>query len=122
MHEANEDFDPDEPLPPGYELIPVDQLTPEHEVVPWEELPGLMKRHNIKPSTLNLALYGYGALAELEAALVKGNEVSKEVLGKVRHVKNTFEVCCVNSDAKDFVSYGWILARDYAWKVENKVE
>ena len=77
---------------------------------------------DIKPATLNLALYRYGALAELEAALVEGNEVNKEVLGKVRHVKNTFEVCCVNSDAKDFVSYGWILARDYAWKVENKVE
>ena len=71
---------------------------------------------------MNLALYGYGALAELEAALLEKGEVNKEVLGKVRHVKNTFEVCCVNSEAKDFVSYGWILARDYAWKVENKVE
>ena len=75
-----------------------------------------------KPATMNLALYGYGALAELEAALLERGEVNKEVLGKVRHVKNTFEVCCVNSEAKDFVSYGWILARDYAWKVENKVE
>ena len=38
---------PQPPLPPGYELVPVDQLTEEHEVVPWEDLPHLMRKHNM---------------------------------------------------------------------------
>ena len=38
---------PQPPLPPGYELIPVDQLTDDHEVVPWEDLPSLMRKHNM---------------------------------------------------------------------------
>ena len=38
---------PQPPLPPGYELVPVDQLTDDHEVVPWEDLPHLMRKHNM---------------------------------------------------------------------------
>ena len=77
-----------------------------------------------KPANINLALYGYAALAELESLLASGSDslTDGQVLGRVRHVKNVFEVCCVNSDAKDFSSYGWVLARDYATKVENKVD
>ena len=77
-----------------------------------------------KSSSMNLALYGYAALAELEAGLTGRAEPlsSEELLGKVRHVKNVFEVCCINSEVKDFTAYGWVLARDYASKVENKVD
>ena len=32
------------------------------------------------------------------------------------------EVCCLNTTAAEFSSYGWVLARDYAVKVENEVE
>ena len=69
-------------------------------------------------------MYGYAALAELESLLAGRSDslTDGQVLGRVRHVKNVFEVCCVNSDAKDFSSYGWVLARDYASKVENKVD
>ena len=45
---------PQPPLPPGYELIPVDQLTDDHEVVPWEQLPQLMKKHNMSLDTIPL--------------------------------------------------------------------
>ena len=77
-----------------------------------------------KPANVNLALYGYAALAELESLLSCKSDHSthEELLGRIRHVKNTFEVCCVNSDAKDFSAYGWVLAQDYAYKVENKVD
>ena len=34
-------------LPPGYELVPISQLTSDHEVVPWEQLPSLLKEHNM---------------------------------------------------------------------------
>lgn len=40
----------------------------------------------------------------------------------MRHVRSVFEVCCLNSSAQDFTGYGWTLARDYASKVENKVD
>ena len=44
------------------------------------------------------------------------------LLGKLRHLKNVLEVCCLNSSSTDFTAYGWTLARDYAVKVENEVE
>ena len=78
-----------------------------------------------KPSSLNLSLYGYAAMAELESLLSCNGDPTishAEIIARVRHVKNVYKVCCVNSDAKDFSSYGWVLARDYASKVENKVE
>ena len=49
--------------------------------------------------------------------------MSDEVLlAKIRHLKNTFEVCCLNSSSTDFCTYGWVIARDYALKVEDEVE
>ena len=69
-----------------------------------------------KPENVNLPLYSYGAVTELEAALSgRGDPISHEVLlAKIRHLKNTFEVCCLNSTQYDFSAYGWTIARDYA--------
>ena len=63
-------------------------------------------------------------MTELEAALSgRGDPLTHEVLlAKIRHLKNTFEVCCLNSASTDFCSYGWTIARDYALKVEEEVE
>ena len=44
------------------------------------------------------------------------------MLGKVRHIMNTMEVCCLNSNPTDFTAYGWVLARDYATKVDEAVD
>ena len=51
------------PLPPGYELVPIDQLTEEHEVVPWEELPKLMEEHNLSLHHIPLGPYPSSTLA-----------------------------------------------------------
>ena len=48
------------------------------------------------------------------------NESGNQI-GKIRHLKNTMEVCCHNSTAADFTSYGWTIAKDYALKVEEEV-
>ena len=76
-----------------------------------------------KGDNINLPLYSYGAITELEAALSGRSEpLSEEVLlAKVRHLKNVFEVCCTNCVASDFTSYGWVIARDYALRVEEEV-
>ena len=77
-----------------------------------------------KNENLNLPLYVYGTIAELEATL-SGREdpLSDEVfLARMRHLKNVLEVCCINSTEKDHLSYGWTLAKDYAQKVENEVD
>ena len=77
-----------------------------------------------KPENVNLPLYSYGAVTELEAALSgRGEPLSHEVLlAKIRHLKNTFEVCCLNSTQHEFSAYGWTIARDYAMKVEDEVD
>ena len=79
-----------------------------------------------KPETINLPLYSYGAVTELEAALSgRGDALSDGVfLAKLRHLKNTLEVCCLSSSSTEFssYSYGWHIARDYAMKVEEEVD
>ena len=73
---------------------------------------------------MNLCIFGYASLAELEHSLMTSpDKVSHgELLAKINHLKSVFEVCCLNSKDSEFKSYGWVLARDYAAKVSNKVE
>ena len=74
-------------------------------------------------SSINLPLYSWSILAELEAAMSGRHQPLQdgELLGKLRHLKNTMEVCCLNSSNTDFTSYGWLIAKDYAFKVEDEV-
>ena len=46
------------------------------------------------------------------------------VLGKLRHLKNTLEVCGHNSTSQDFTGYGWTwtLARDYSTKLNDEID
>ena len=75
-------------------------------------------------NSINLPLYAWGAVTEVESSLSGRTEAMLEgvLLGKLRHLKNVLEVCCLNSSATDFTAYVWTLARDYAVKVENEVE
>ena len=75
-------------------------------------------------SNVNLPLFAWGAVSELESSISgrSGTLSESSILGKLRHLKNVMEVCCLNSTSSDFTSYGWTLARDYAVKVENEVE
>ena len=75
-------------------------------------------------NNINLPLYAWGAVTEIESSLSgRSEEMSEAVmLGKLRHLKNTLEVCCLNSTSSEFTAYGWTLARDYATKVDNEVE
>ena len=75
-------------------------------------------------TNINLPLYVWGAVSELESSLSGRTEAMSEnmLLGKLRHLQNTMEVCCLGSSATDFTGYGWTLARDYATKVDNEVD
>ena len=72
---------------------------------------------------MNLPVYGYGVAAELTASLSgRAPAMSHEVLlSKIQHLQNTFTVCCLNTTEKEFNNYGWVLARDYAMKVQDRV-
>ena len=73
---------------------------------------------------MNLPVYCYGVTAELTASLSgRAPPMSPEVmLSKLQHLQNTLGVCCLNTTEKEFQSYGWILARDYAMKVRDRVD
>ena len=75
-------------------------------------------------SNINLPLYAWGSVAEMESSLSGRSEAMQEgvMLGKLRHLQNILEVCCLSSSSTDFTGYGWTLARDYAAKVDNEVE
>ena len=69
-------------------------------------------------------MYAWGAIAELESSLSGRSQAMQEsvLLGKLRHLKHTLEICCQNSNATDFSGYSWTLARDYASKVSDEVD
>ena len=75
-------------------------------------------------SNINLPLFAWGAVAEVEASLSGMSEAMSEgiLLGKLRNLKIILEVCCLNTSATEFNSYRWTLARDYATQVENDVD
>ena len=75
-------------------------------------------------SNINLPLYAWGVLEEIEAALTGRVQSlpSSTILGKLRHLKNTLEVCCQNSTPQDYTGYGWTLAKDYANKVSDEID
>ena len=77
----------------------------------------------VNSTNINLPLYIWSSIAELEAAMSGRAEQLQEgeLVGKLRHIKNIAEVCCLNSNITDFLSYGWSIARDYATKVEDEV-
>ena len=79
---------------------------------------------NVKPSSMNLPVYGYGAIAELTASLSGRSEPlpEKDLLSKLSHLQNVFEICCINSTEAELTSYGWTVARDYALKVNERVD
>ena len=73
---------------------------------------------------MNLCIFGYASLAELEYGVMTCPDqiTNGELLAKIGHLKSVFEVCCLNSKDSEFKGYGWVLARDYAAKVSNKME
>ena len=78
----------------------------------------------VTQESINLPLFTFGAVSELESSLSGRSEAldERELLAKLRHIKNFLEVCCLNSEATDFRGYGWTLAKDYALKVEGEVD
>ena len=55
-------------------------------------------------NNINLPLYVWGAVSELESSLSDRTEAMSEnmLLGKLRHLQNIMEVCCLGSSATDF--------------------
>ena len=72
---------------------------------------------------MNLPVYAYGVTSELTSSLSgRSPAMSPDVLiSKLQHLQNTLGVCCLNTTEKEFSNYGWVLARDYAMKVQDRV-
>ena len=78
----------------------------------------------VKPDTMNIPVYAWGAVTEIIESLSGRTESlsEAELLGKLQHMQGVFEVCCINSTPVEYNSYGWTLARHYASKVQAKVD
>ena len=79
---------------------------------------------NVKKNNMNLPVFAYGAISELTASISgRADPLSAGVLlSKLCHLQNVFEICCINSTEADLTGYGWTLARDYALKVNERVD
>ena len=75
-------------------------------------------------SNINLPLYAWGVIEEVESALSGRSQAIPEpvILGKLRHLKNTLEICCQNSTSSEFVGFGWTLAKDYSTKLVAEID
>ena len=75
-------------------------------------------------NSINLPLYAWGVLEEVEASLYGRTQPlqSEIILGKLRHLKNTLEICCQNSTPGEFCGFGWSLAKDYANKLTEEID
>ena len=75
-------------------------------------------------ANINLPLYAWGVLEEVEASLSGRSQAfqSTVILGKLRHLKNTLEVCCQNSTSQEYSGFGWTLAKDYSTKVHDEID
>ena len=79
---------------------------------------------NVTKENMNLPIYAYGTTSELVASLSGRAEPMSQaiLLAKLQHMQNVFEICCQNSTMTEFSNYAWVLSRDYASKVQNKVD
>ena len=79
---------------------------------------------DVTNDNMNLPVYAYGLTSELVASLSGRSDPlpPSVILAKLQHMQNVFEICCQNSTLQEFNNYGWVLARDYSSKVQNKVE
>ena len=75
-------------------------------------------------SNINLPLYAWGVVEEVESALSGRSQAMEPgtILGKLRHLKNSLEICCQNSSSSEFGGYGWNLAKDYATKLTEEID
>ena len=78
----------------------------------------------IKPTNLNLALYGFGSIKHF-LALADGTLPpvdTAEYISRLQHCLNVFEISCLGSNLTDFDGYGWKVGREYDNKIVRDIE
>ena len=78
----------------------------------------------ISSEKFNLPLFAFEVMTEMEAATSDGSGPLSDaaILGKIRHLKNVLEVCCLNFSDVKYKGHRWTLAKAYAVKDEDEIE
>ena len=93
-------------------------------VADWAKLCPVKYASSCTAKNINLAMWVWGKLAEIRAALAGSiSPLAKgELEARLRHMQCVLEVCNQNSAPTDYTPYGWRLARNYDSRVQAMID
>ena len=81
-------------------------------------------KSSLTQNNCNAVVFAYGSFKHLEA-LMSGlipNTSQVEILARLRHLKNVFEVACLSSNLATFSEPAWQVAREYDSRIISDIE
>ena len=93
-------------------------------VIDWAKLCPVKYASGLTHKNINLAMFMWGKLAELRAALAGATAPLEpgELNARLRHLQCVLELCNLNSQATDFTNYGWLLGKNYDEKIQSMID
>ena len=81
-------------------------------------------KSSLTQNNCNAVVFAYGSFKHLEALLsgLISNTSHDEILARVRHLKNVYEVACLSSNLATFAEPGWLVAREYDSRIISDIE
>ena len=81
-------------------------------------------KSQLNQNNCNAVVFAFGSFKHLEAimsGLIPGVS-DTELLARIRHLKNVFEICCLSSNLQNFCDPAWQVAREYDNRVISDIE
>ena len=81
-------------------------------------------KSSLNQNNINAVAFAYGSFKHLEAimtGLIPGVSET-ELIARVRHLKNVYEVCCLSSNLSTFAEPSWQVAREYDARIMSDIE
>ena len=81
-------------------------------------------KSSLTQNNCNAVVFAYGSFKHLEALLsgLISNTSHDEILARVRHLKNVYEVACLSSNLATFAEPSWQVAREYDSRIISDIE
>ena len=81
-------------------------------------------KSQLNSNNCNAVVFAYGSLKHLEAIMsgLIPNVPESELIARVKHLKNVFEIVCLSSNLATFAEPAWQIAREYDNRIIGDIE